>query len=186
MTYVKFNTLDDSTSRAELIETIFDHDYDDVPIIGRTDKNYLVAGVAFVDGDSSIRLHHDNADEFGDIVEWSFVENPTTTTNDDLECEATGNIERESSEVKNHIVCAAIRYPNGVIVCGARHYDRVMHTVLEQLDKTSGEYKAKGEQGFIDKYGTFHNRIDAKKIAAENGQVTDFICKDVMYSEDLY
>lgn len=82
MTRVKFSTLDDSAARAELIETIFDRDYDDVPIIGRTDKNYLVGGVAFVDGDSSIRFHHDNADEFGDIVEWAFVENPTTTTED--------------------------------------------------------------------------------------------------------
>ena len=84
MTYVKFNTLDDNASRAELIETIVDYDYDDVPIIGRTDKNYLVEGVAFVDGDSSIRLHHDNADEFGDIVEWAFVDKPTVITNDDL------------------------------------------------------------------------------------------------------
>lgn len=90
------------------------------------------------------------------------------------------------TQTKNYIVCAAIRYPNGVIVCGARHYDHVMHTVLTQLDKISDEYKMKGEQGFIDKFGKFHNRIEAKKIAEENGQVSEFICKDVMYSEDLY
>ena len=91
MTYVKFNTLDDSDSRSELIEELFERDYEDVPIIGKTDKNYLVEGVAILNGDNELVFHHDNADEFGDIVEWAFVENPTVVADDGREYEAAQN-----------------------------------------------------------------------------------------------
>ena len=91
MTYVKFNSVDDRRARSELLSVWVDREYEDVPIIGKTDKNYLVEGVFFIDGDNSIQFHHDNADEFGDIVEWAFVENPTVVADDGREYEAAQN-----------------------------------------------------------------------------------------------
>lgn len=91
MTYVKFNTLDDSDALAELINALFDRDYEHVPIIGKTDKNYLVAGVALIDGDNFVKLYHKNVTEFGNIVEWAFVENPTVVADDGREHETAQN-----------------------------------------------------------------------------------------------
>lgn len=80
MTYIKFHNVDDGDARAELIEAMHGSYYEDVHIIGKTDKNFLVGGVAFVNEDNEIVFHHENDHEFGDIIEWTFAENPTGTT----------------------------------------------------------------------------------------------------------
>ena len=91
MTYVKFNTLDDSASRSELIEELLERDYEDVPIIGNTDKNYLVEGLAILNGDNELVFHHEKGEDFGSIVEWAFAENPDVVTDYGREYEASQN-----------------------------------------------------------------------------------------------
>jgi hypothetical protein len=34
----------------------------------------------------------------------------------------------------NRVVCAAIRSDNGLVICGARHYDSVMREVAKHLE----------------------------------------------------
>lgn len=68
--------------------------------------------------------------------------------------------------MKSLVVCAAMR-KNGVIVCGARHFDSVMRPIIDKLDMGYGEW----EQGFIDQNGHFLTRKEAWKIADENGQI---------------
>lgn len=64
------------------------------------------------------------------------------------------------------IVCAAIRR-NGLIICGARHFDPIMRAALKAM---STDHKG-WEQGFIDNKGTFLTREEAWKIADREGQI---------------
>lgn len=69
------------------------------------------------------------------------------------------------------VVCAAIKHPDGRIVCGARHYDAAMIRQLEQLpDMWTPGWQA-AEQGFIDQRCEFLTREEAWKIADTNGQI---------------
>lgn len=92
------------------------------------------------------------------------------------------------------VVCAACRYGD-MIVCGARHYDKVMHSVLAQLreDKLFDfEREGRAEQGFIDQYGVFMDRKEAFEVAKAAGQLNVRRTKSqspsstTLFSEDLY
>lgn len=78
------------------------------------------------------------------------------------------------------VVCAAMRNSNGTIVCGARHWDRIMH------QHASG--KSGWEQGFIDQLGEFMTREEAYKVAVEAGQIVRRCGGDDgrLFSENLY
>lgn len=71
------------------------------------------------------------------------------------------------------IVSAANRYKD-IIVMGPRHYSNLMVTQCEAyggipvLKAYAGEDY---EQGFVDQYGTFYDRVTAKKIAIKRGQL---------------
>lgn len=87
------------------------------------------------------------------------------------------------------IVAAACKYGD-VIITGARHYDKVMHT---QLRAFSEEHEVhlmnRGEvvQGFIDNQGTFLDRVEALVVAREAGQVRFKHPPEYeLFSEDLY
>ena len=83
------------------------------------------------------------------------------------------------------IVCAAIKTNSGVVVCGARHYDMVMHRVLAEIK--SGQAYPPAEQGFIDNHGNFLNRVEALEVATIAGQLirkTEPL--DMLFSEDIY
>lgn len=86
-----------------------------------------------------------------------------------------------------YIVCAAIRDYNGTIVCGARHFDTIMQSLIEKLESFDLNSV---EQGFIDQLGIFYNRKDALKIAIDAGQINTRRIKtnpiDELFSEDLY
>lgn len=72
------------------------------------------------------------------------------------------------------IVCAAIKCnATGLIICGIRHYDKIMGEHIESLQfawnnlNTGGELvdistpfsePSKTTQGFVDTFGDFHNR----------------------------
>ena len=79
------------------------------------------------------------------------------------------------------VVCAACRAPEGLIVCGARHFDRVM---LGQM-ASAGVGARELEQGFIDQGGAFLTREDAYRVAVDSGQVGAGT-ESLLISEDLY
>lgn len=83
------------------------------------------------------------------------------------------------------IVCAAIRYKDGTIVAGARHFDSVMRPFVMQHE---GE---KPEQGFIDQHGKFYGRRHAWRIAEMHNQIVRRVGADGeegrgLFSENLY
>ena len=85
------------------------------------------------------------------------------------------------------IVCAA-NLVNNHIVCGVRHYDKIMHDMMEQIDEAySG---ANVIQGFVDNRGNFHNRQEAWCIAKAAGQLEHITEREgtigTLYSEHLY
>lgn len=92
--------------------------------------------------------------------------------------------------IQNRIVCAANKYPDGTLILGARHFDGVMHKTLKAYPHLNvPDYRRPTPiQGFIDKYGTFHDRKSAWKIANVAGQIIRRVGGDdgVLYSENLY
>ena len=76
------------------------------------------------------------------------------------------------------IVCAANRYAGTIIVCGARHYDRSMHTVLKYLPEDSRNSE---EQGFINTWGEFLDREEAWTVACYNEQVIRLVGSQTEY-----
>ena len=86
------------------------------------------------------------------------------------------------------IVCAANRY-NDVIILGARHFDSAMHRQIAQLDSgLKPDSSGKWEQGFIDQFGNFHDRLEAHIIATAANQIIRRVGGDDyrLYSENLY
>lgn len=83
------------------------------------------------------------------------------------------------------VVCAACKQGE-TIICGARHFDRVMHTQIDKMDVRW----ASAEQGFIDQFGLFLTREDAMQIVKDNGQPFNLERNggsDIeLYSEGLY
>ena len=69
---------------------------------------------------------------------------------------------------KQYVVCAACRIGT-VILCGARHWDKVMRSQARFLGVIGGHE----EQGFIDQFGDFLTRKEAMRIVIENGQKFD-------------
>jgi len=84
------------------------------------------------------------------------------------------------------VVCAACRV-NGTMVCGARHFDKVMTDQIARLPLRLSWNTA--EQGFINQFGDFLTREEAMKIVKENGQPFNIERNggDVsLFSEGLY
>ncbi len=94
------------------------------------------------------------------------------------------------SDYQPWVVCAANRHRvSGLIVCGARHFDDTMRTVMRL---TGGfPYWLDCDQGFLDQRGTFLTRQEAWVIAEANGQIKkrvggDTIDGGTLFSENLY
>lgn len=92
------------------------------------------------------------------------------------------------------VVCAACRYGD-LIIAGARHFDRVMHTQLKYIKEDRLlDFEAEGrvEEGFIDQFGVFMDRSEAYQIALAGGQLNTRRLKSgnngstELFSEDLY
>jgi hypothetical protein len=82
------------------------------------------------------------------------------------------------------VVCAANLCEDGVILCGARHWDHVMRA---QADAMGWDDRRKAEQGFIDQWGNWMSREDAKIVAIASGQIEEAKFNDnIIFSEDLY
>lgn len=95
--------------------------------------------------------------------------------------------ERRWKRGDQRVVCAAIRDGLGRIVTGARHFDGVM---MEQIRRTSPDQDAfrTAEQGFIDQFGKFLTREEARTLAEKQGQILDECGGNGidLYSENLY
>ena len=78
------------------------------------------------------------------------------------------------------VVCAANRRMDGHIICGARHWDKVMRA-------QTNDYKG-WSQGFIDQFGDWMTREEAWKVAADQDQIRRRVGGDTgrLYSENLY
>ena len=88
---------------------------------------------------------------------------------------------------KRIVVCAACKYGD-IIICGARHHDRVMNTVIKAIGPSIGQPVA-GYQGFIDQFGVFLSREEAIEVVKESGQPFDLdrnATELKLYSEGLY
>lgn len=108
---------------------------------------------------------------------------PTTTPPSELGAAhgcAASEWKPDYSVTPRRIVCAANKHrATGRIICGARHWDKVMRSQTQ-------DYKG-WEQGFIDQFGDFLNRKDAWKIAEEQGQIRRTVSTPgTLYSENLY
>jgi len=102
--------------------------------------------------------------------------------------EAKVRIERV---VIRRVVCAACRNEH-LIVCGARHFDRVMNNQIRHLRPAyKTQHGSDWEQGFIDQFGKFMDRQEAMQVAKDAGQEIDIKrgCggdATTLYSEGLY
>jgi hypothetical protein len=90
-------------------------------------------------------------------------------------------------EVQVRVVCAALRgLTTGLIVCGPRHFDHVMHATLRAVHPEGG-YGTLYEAGFVDQFGRFMDRVQAWEVATAAGQIRKSVsCDGELYSENLY
>lgn len=109
----------------------------------------------------------------------------------EVELMPSEDLEEKPVNSKSVVVCAACKH-NDLILCGARHWDKIMNKQLDTL-KHAGCSLFSGDftQGFIDQFGTFLTREEAMKVAVAAGQEVDIErgCggdKDTLYSEGLY
>ncbi len=93
--------------------------------------------------------------------------------------------------MKSKIVCAALLKDN-IIIAGPRHFDFIMRSQIKAIIKSTaskiGSF-ASAEQGFIDQFGTFYNRVDAMRIVKKSEQFfnPDRNCSSTeLFSEGLY
>lgn len=94
--------------------------------------------------------------------------------------------------MKEFIVCAANKYGD-LILCGARHWDGVMHKQVDILgvEKFRELREKHGEQqGFINSLGEFRTREEAMNIVKGNGQPFNKErnggSDKILFSEGLY
>lgn len=91
--------------------------------------------------------------------------------------------------VQRRVVCAAIRNCKGEIICGARHYDLIMHAQIKTSTSIeSWNKKSSVEQGFIDQWGIYMSRKEALEVAQAAGQILRRCGGDSkqLFSENLY
>ena len=98
------------------------------------------------------------------------------------------------------IVCAANRNSiTGVIVCGARHFDKTMQIQVNSMAPWYSRLHhrlrlrhwrngwSQSDQGFIDQWGRFYHRQEALELAQQNGQCfRNPKAVHCLFSEDLY
>ena len=93
---------------------------------------------------------------------------------------------------KPKIVIAAIKWEDTIIL-GPRHWDMTMRRARESLKDSISKYmnpSSLWEEGFIDQFGKFYNRVEAMEIVKENEQLFDYNRNghqnDKLYSEGIY
>ncbi len=67
---------------------------------------------------------------------------------------------------QRRVVCAALK-KGAVISCGPRHFDTMMHEQIAHV----GINMRDAEQGFIDQWGKFMDRVEALEVAKTANQI---------------
>lgn len=121
--------------------------------------------------------------------------------NGDINLDALGN-----PKTNWRVVCAANRHKEtGFIVCGVRHFDRIMRGQIFAQNPLNDKTKCQNpeefknliwdyswnncDQGFLDVYGDYLSREEAAIIAGKAGQIINLDrcgSEDYIYSENLY
>jgi hypothetical protein len=88
-----------------------------------------------------------------------------------------------NERLPRQVVCAAIRNKStGLIICGPRH-----HHCFNLLHELGLNIEGTWEQGFVDQWNEFMDRVVALELATACNQVQ---CKtnpeDELFSEDIY
>lgn len=87
------------------------------------------------------------------------------------------------SETHTRILCAAIAV-GGTVICGRRHFDPIMSSVIRKLYPDG---MPENDQGFIDSDGRYLSREEALIVAKEAGQLLRKTGNEYeLFSEDLY
>lgn len=96
-------------------------------------------------------------------------------------------------EPKRMVVCAAMKFPNGFILCSPRHYDSTVHAFLKLNSGVKHGSKASDNmpiQGFVDQHGVFMDSQEALVVATLANQINVHRTKtspvNELFSEDLY
>jgi hypothetical protein len=87
------------------------------------------------------------------------------------------------------VVCAALlNTKTGEVICGARHFDTVMMQIIEAMGPVAKTNWRTAQQGFIDQFGNFLSREEARVVAEREGQIIRrFSCPEhMLFSEHLY
>jgi len=99
-----------------------------------------------------------------------------------------GNKQNKKMDYTKQIDCAAIRTSDGKIWTGKRH-----HHCLATIIQATGKRCHDAVQGFVtmernDEHpqGRFIDRMEARILAQETGQITTFCHPTDLFSEDLY
>ncbi len=99
-------------------------------------------------------------------------------------------VEIKEIDVKEIIICAAIRMSDGYIVRGHRHCDAIL--TASKIPRYKEESHRFGDdQGFVTSFNRYVNRIEAAKIQKEAGikskmpEGQEYLHGEC-YSEDLY
>lgn len=92
------------------------------------------------------------------------------------------------SERQRRVVCAAVKYTDGTMLVGPRHFDAVMNAQYHRFfNGGEAPTENRGVQGFLDQFGAFMDRFEALTIAQEAGQIRHKTHPaDRLFSEDLY
>ncbi len=118
------------------------------------------------DGEVSPTVYLSVAEEYESMaLEWVLETNP------------------DIRDIGRRIVCAAIRFSDGDVVVGPRHFCPTMREQLSHIDD-----KSRPEEGFIDQHGVYLSREEAWAVADEAGQIIRRCGGDEnkLYSENLY
>ena len=85
------------------------------------------------------------------------------------------------------VVCAAIRASDGEILLGIRHYSPDMHAQIRARPDGAKFYGNCG-QGFVDQWGNYLSRTEARAVAEKRGQIVRNHRLDgpELFSEHLY
>jgi hypothetical protein len=90
--------------------------------------------------------------------------------------------------MERRVVCAAVRSPEGQVICSARHFDQLMRSIITACGLWSRAEVEPWEQGFIDQFGVFMTREEAHLVAKAAGQIIRHCGGDggALFSENLY
>lgn len=89
------------------------------------------------------------------------------------------------------IVAAAIQLKDGRVICGVRHFDKIMRMSLPATVEEAGPILVGHEEGFVTNRYEFVDRNEAWKIAVKAGQINFKLWEGhgiwgCLFSEDLW